>query len=134
MVPAPLYFHPLEPAGEPSPFQPPAGSAYTSLSALPVSKIDSVAPSTFGALPVSGRSNAPVAREMNFATTPYRMRTVPPGISSSGSSAAWVGLTASIKVSAMIAATCRMPVISHPPPEFRVPVEYGRGAERPLPP
>jgi hypothetical protein len=68
MEPAPLYFQPFEPAGEPRPFHPTPGSAYTSDIALPVSKIESDAPSTVGWFVMSGRSNAP--RAMNFAMTP----------------------------------------------------------------
>src|SRR5262245_51994049 len=68
MAPVPLYFQPLEPAGEPRLLHPTLGSEYASVIALPVSKIESVAPSTVGWFVMSGRSNAP--RAMNLAMTP----------------------------------------------------------------
>ena len=69
-VPAPLYFHPFEPAGLPIPFHPAAGSA-ASIGGEPpptVSKISIVPPSTVGSS--TGRSKTVVGFATIFARMP----------------------------------------------------------------
>jgi len=69
--PAPLYFHPFEPTGLPSPFHPAAGSA-ASIGGEPpptVSKISIVPPSTVG----SPAGRLKTAGVMGFATIFARM-------------------------------------------------------------
>jgi len=69
-VPAPLYFHPFEPTGFPSPFHPAAGSA-ASIGGEPpptVSKISIVPPSTVGS--PTGRLKSVVGFATIFARMP----------------------------------------------------------------